>query len=47
MRRIHERIFKKDSIFESKPYYTIKITDNKNNRDSLVAFHKEAENLNI
>ena len=36
---------KKDSILESKPYYTIKITDNKNNRDSLIAFHKEAENI--
>lgn len=32
---------KKDSIFNSKPYYTLSITDQNGNIDSLVAYHKE------
>jgi hypothetical protein len=32
---------KKDSIFKSKPFYTISITDQNGKTDSLVAYHKE------
>ena len=36
---------KKDSIFNSKPFYTIRITDNNGKIDSLVAYHKEPKRV--
>ena len=36
---------KKDSIFNSKPFYTISITDKKGKVDSLIAYHKEPKRV--